>query len=140
MSQLFHNARFSVQMQLWTIRKSKLNESNVDALTLSNLLVGWGGNNAKVPKAKKIEEGCVNPKRLEIPEMWREKMMLGEVEQFKFVQGDPPPFYDLNATDYVGKPIGLKELLYRPGLWKDGMTRHGGEKKKKSTAAVVDDG
>jgi hypothetical protein len=75
-----------------------------DALTLSNLLVGWGGNNAKVPKAKKIEEGCVNPKRLEIPEMWREKMMLGEVEQFKFVQGDPPPFYDLNATDYVGKP------------------------------------
>jgi hypothetical protein len=25
----YHNSRFSVQMQLWTIRKSKLNESNV---------------------------------------------------------------------------------------------------------------
>jgi hypothetical protein len=30
LSKLFHNARFSVQMQLWTIRKSKLNESNVE--------------------------------------------------------------------------------------------------------------
>ena len=29
MSQLFHDVIFSVQMQLWTIRKSKLNESNV---------------------------------------------------------------------------------------------------------------
>jgi hypothetical protein len=98
-----------------------------DALTLSNLNVGWGGKNARELLPKRIQEGCVNSNRLDIPERWREKMTVGQEEKFVFVRGDDPPFYDPGATDFVGKPIGLKELLYRRGLWKVGMTRHGGK-------------
>lgn len=39
-----------------------------DALTPSNLLVGWGDKNAHKIKAKTIEVGCINPKCSEIPE------------------------------------------------------------------------
>ena len=47
------------------------------------------------------------------------------MEHFVFMPSDPPPFYAPGAIDYVGKPIGLKELLYRRGWFVDGMTRHG---------------
>lgn len=80
-----------------------------DALTLSNLNVGWTSKNAKILSKRIIQPGCVNPSRLAIPEEWREKMKEGKVEYFEFLPGDLPPFYDLNASDYVDKPIGLKE-------------------------------
>ena len=45
-----------------------------DALTLSNLFVGWGGKNAKVLKPQIIENGCINPNRRLIPGPWKAKM------------------------------------------------------------------
>lgn len=54
-----------------------------------------------------------------------ERMQVGNTEPFVFLRGDPKPFYDPEATNSVGKPIGLKELLYRRVLWKTGMTRYG---------------
>ena len=45
----------------------------------------------------------------------------GEPQHFIFQENDPPPFYELTAQDYVGKPKGVKQVAYERGLWRDGM-------------------
>ena len=53
----------------------------------------------------------------------------GEEQYLFFREGDLPPFYcqksKCKPTDYIGKPKGLKQILWERGLWKDGMTRDG---------------
>ena len=44
-----------------------------------------------------------------------------------FVENDPPPFYrpGLQADKYVGKPKGMKQVLFERGLYVAGMTEDG---------------
>jgi len=56
------------------------------------------------------------------------KMKKGEVQYLFFQPEGPGPFYakpGTNPETYVGKPKGLKQLLWERGLWKDGMTLDG---------------
>ena len=59
----------------------------------------------------------------------------GQTQHFSFQPGDPPPFYDLTAPPedikdnnqqvlregYVGKPKGVKQVLWERGLWENGL-------------------
>ena len=61
-----------------------------------------------------------------VPRRFKNRMKMGQTEVFVFIKArDLPSFYDPQATDDVDKPIGLKELLWRRGLWVDSMTRYG---------------
>jgi hypothetical protein len=62
-------------------------------------------------------------------------LQVGDTQRMIFAEDDPPPHfkpdapkYDQPATDgkkavegYIGKPKGLKQVLWERGLWKDGM-------------------
>lgn len=64
------------------------------------------------------------------------RLQVGQVQQFTFQPGDPPPFYDLDCPadsiadnsgaimkqGYVGQPKGLKQVLWERGLWEHGLT------------------
>ena len=64
---------------------------------MSNLLVGWSGKNSKKLKEKPIEEGCIN--FVGVPEYWKDKMIVGNMEHFVFLDDDPPPYGDPDATE-----------------------------------------
>ena len=63
------------------------------------------------------------------------KLVPSQAQKFTFVFGDPPPFFDLSATPediidsdqavlregYIGKPKGIKQVLWERGLWEDGL-------------------
>jgi hypothetical protein len=53
------------------------------------------------------------------------KMKKGTVQHMIFQENDWPPFYNHRATDYVGKPKGIKQVLWERGLWKEEYTLDG---------------
>ena len=48
----------------------------------------------------------------------------GDVQHMVFQENDPPPFYRpcMRPADYVGKPKGIKQILFERGLFVEGMT------------------
>ena len=52
-------------------------------------------------------------------------MRVGAMEHYTFKASDPPLYGEsITSKEHVGKPIGLKELLYRRGLLVPGMSRY----------------
>lgn len=94
-----------------------------DTLALQNMNVKWGGKGNQKLKPKKLPPGVVNTAGQS--KHWKKQYKKRPKELFVFVAGDPPPFEDDGAVDYIGHAIGLKELLYRRGWWKPGMTFKG---------------
>lgn len=43
-------------------------------------------------------------------------LKVGDVQHMVFQPNDPPPFYEPQAQDYVGKPKGLRQVLWERGL------------------------
>ena len=50
-------------------------------------------------------------------------LQVDDWQHFEFTELDTPPFDDLNCKieDYVGKPKGIKQVLFERGLYKKGM-------------------
>lgn len=51
------------------------------------------------------------------------------VQRVPFSAGEKPFYtYSGDTTDFTGQPKGLRQLVWERGLWKDGMTKTGGDK------------
>ena len=55
------------------------------------------------------------------------KLGPGMFQSMVFQEGDSPPFYKptLSPAQYVGKPKGMKQVLFERGLFVQGMTENG---------------
>ena len=87
----------------------------VDSVILGNMRLKWGGKQPLM-RPSTILEDYASPD----PDIYR-ILKKGEPQHFIFQENDPPPFYELTAQDYVGKPKGVKQIAYERGLWRDGM-------------------
>ena len=119
-----------------------------DALAVTNMNVTFGGERTvdgkvvPMPELKSfmIEQGDLGPKVPSIKLKGRRKgpLKVGNTVHLVFRKGDDPPFYapDADEEDYVGKAIGMRELAYRLGWWKKGMTKNGTSVKTKAQLAA----
>ena len=59
--------------------------------------------------------------------MNKKKLKEGNTQSLVFLRGDDAPFLDpdANPDDYIGEPKGLAQILYKRGLWVDGIMRKG---------------
>lgn len=95
-----------------------------DALRTENMGVNWGGAQSKL-RCSIITDEDVGPHN--------PKLAVGSTQYMHFRDGDDPPWYDQNAPardvvdaagkvvtpGYVGKPKGMKQVLWERGLWTD---------------------
>ena len=49
----------------------------------------------------------------------------GDKQYFYFRPGDDPPHFDPDATDYIGRPKGMMQVIYERGKHVEGMTANG---------------
>lgn len=86
-----------------------------DALNAKNMNVSYGGKQPHL-KETTVPAQALGPHA--------PSLQPGDVQKMTFQPNDPPPFYKPNATDYVGKPKGLKVVLKERGLWTDKMRKN----------------
>ena len=86
-----------------------------EALHAGSMNATWGGKQKTMRKTIIAGTdgflGSFNP-----------KLKPGDTQHLAFQAGDPPPFYAPQATGYVGKPKGLRQVLYERGLIDVGTT------------------
>ncbi|CAN0258112.1 unnamed protein product, partial [Pylaiella littoralis] len=64
------------------------------------------------------------------------KLKKGQKQNLTFQEGEVP-FYDVDASDHVGKVKGLKQILFERGLLKPGMTKLGTKGDPESSMVAV---
>lgn len=112
------------------------------ARTLGNMRVRAGGErkvNGKVApmpifKPYKLSEGDIGP---DVQAKWASKVQNGRNFHFKFKRSEVPSCEQVKEElkkELKGKAIGKRELAYRLGWWKPGMTEKG---KAKATRACL---
>ena len=93
-----------------------------DAVQLHKMGVKWGGKQAAMRSTTVLEDFNPPPAHSGLPTLGisegRER-----VHHLVFQEGDPPPFYERDAEEYVGHAKGLKQVLYERGLWQRGMVK-----------------
>ena len=92
----------------------------VDSVILGNMRLKWGGKQPLM-RPSTILEDYASPD----PDIYR-ILKKREPQHFIFQENDPPPFYELTAQDYVGKPKGVKQIAYKFNIikrisWRDEM-------------------
>jgi hypothetical protein len=94
-----------------------------DAPNIHDMNVNYGGKQSAIFCPAEILEDYVYPENF--PENL--KLSKGMFQYFNFREGDPPPFFrpNLLPAQYVGKPKGMKQILYERGLFRQGMTEKG---------------
>eukprot|EP00951_Prasinocladus_malaysianus_P004373 scaffold30728_cov33-Prasinocladus_malaysianus.AAC.1 len=83
------------------------------ALHANALNSSWGGKQREMRSTKILAvEGFLGPH--DHPG----RLQVGDVQHMQFQEGDSPPWYapQTKAEDYVGKPKGLKQLLWERGF------------------------
>ncbi|CAN0434659.1 unnamed protein product [Pylaiella littoralis] len=97
------------------------------APSVSRMNVGYGGvrrgANLAAQDAVTILEDTPKPKK-------------GQKQNLTFQEGEVP-FYDVDASDHVGKVKGLKQILFERGLLKPGMTKLGTKGDPESSMVAV---
>jgi len=90
-----------------------------DALSPSGLNTKWGGKQRKM-RASVLIEGCLgqNP-----PNVHGKVLHVGDTQEMQFKEVDDPPFYDLQAQDYIGKQKGIFQILFERGLYIEVMIK-----------------
>jgi hypothetical protein len=111
-------------------------KANEDGLSTTNLNVHWGEKQPKL-RDTKITEGMLGPNAI---------LNVGDMQCMQFTDGEVPwyektaPKYDKDPTfimrngeppqltnfieGYVGKPKGIKQILWERGLWCENMKSH----------------
>ena len=92
------------------IRVSNHDKLPEDALVLSRMSVKWGGKQPNMRPTVFLEEFAAPARGL--------KALIitpGDTQHFIFQPGDPPPFYEKNAKNYVGTAKGLKQVAWERG-------------------------
>lgn len=73
--------------------------------------VKMGGKQA-TPRPSKMSAGCLGDGAV---------LKVGDIQHFAYRAGDPPPHFEPNVTEYIGKAKGKRQILWERGLWKVGM-------------------
>ena len=118
---------YQLQVEIdWSAGHSKF---RAGALSAKAMNTEYGGKpSAMRDTVIEREEGFLGPNP-------GRTLQVGDTQRMVFAGGDPAPHfkpdapkYDQPATDgkkavegYIGKPKGLKQVLWERGLWKDGM-------------------
>jgi hypothetical protein len=122
------------QLALEVDRSSGHTKKKVDGLTVEHMNLGVGGANKPKLRKSQMTPGCLkdggNPPFINLeytkPDGTNASfqyplLQVGNWQHFEFEEGDPPPFEDLNSTNYVGQPKGIRQVLFERGLFKKGM-------------------
>ena len=111
----------------WSSNHDKLPE---DALVLSRMSVKWGGKQPNMRPTVVLEEFAAPARGLKA-------LTPGDTQHLIFQPGDPPPFYEKNAKNYVGTAKGLKQVAWERGLWRAGMVGYDEEATDRSLYHVL---
>jgi len=81
------------------------------ALNTNSMGVKMGSKQA-TPRPSKMSAGCLGDGAV---------LKVGDIQHFAYRAGDPPPHFEPNVTEYIGKAKGKRQILWERGLWKVGM-------------------
>ena len=126
----------------WSAGHAKKAEGALNANDM-NMTVGGKQTHLRPGTGSTVSEGCLGPSPATLRQRMPDgsikeidcKLKPGQTQHFTFKEGDPPPFFDLSAPPedildsnnnvlkegYIGKPKGLKQVLWERGLWEDGL-------------------
>ena len=102
-----------------------------DAILLHKMGVKWGGKAPKMRSTTVQEDFDAPPPRSGLPTLGISDAKQ-TVQHLVFQDGDPPPFYNRDAKDYVGCAKGLKQILYERGLWRRNMVKMDNDRPERS--------
>ena len=92
----------------------------VDSAILSKMNKDYGGKQPAMRSVVILED-------YNSPTPAARALKKNDVQHLVFQPGDAPPFYKLGATDYVGKPKGLRQVAYELGLYRPHMVKRNDE-------------